>query len=114
MEDSVRSLIERIFEDGKTHEQVKNILQDSYDWERGFSVNSTKRYCRKHNLSPRIDEKYIDEIVAEAVDEVNLQSFNYILHVFYFYMMLLFSGYIIYHYFSRLARHMAVRWWLDL
>ena len=82
MENVERSLIERFFEEGKTYEQIKNILQDFYPGERGFSVISIKRYCRKHNLSPRTDEKYIDEIVAEAVDEVNLQSFNYYLHVF--------------------------------
>ena len=72
MDNIERSLIERFFVEGKTYEPVKNILQDSYPGERGFSVNSIKRYCRKHNLSPRIEEKYIDEIVAEAVDEVNL------------------------------------------
>ena len=82
MEKIERSLTERFFEEGKTYEQIKNILQDSYPRERDFSVNSIKRYCRKHNLSPRIDERYIDEYVAEAVDEVNLQSFNYFLHVF--------------------------------
>ena len=81
MENIERSLTERFFLEGKTYEQIKNILQDSYPRERGISVDSIKRYCRKHNLSPRIYEKYIDEIVAEAVDEVNLQSFNYFLHV---------------------------------
>ena len=75
MKNIERSLTERFFEEGQTYEQIKNILQDFYPRERGFSVNSIKRYCRKHNLSPKIDEKYIDEIVAEAVDEVNLQSF---------------------------------------
>ena len=82
MENLQRTLIERFFEEGKTYEQIKNILQDSYPGERGFSVNSVKQYYRKHNLSPRIDENNVDEIVAEALDEVNLQSFNYFLHVF--------------------------------
>ena len=82
MENIQRTLIERFFEEGKTYEQIKNILQDSYPGERGFSVNSVKRYYRKHNFSPRIDENNVDEIVAEALDEVNLQSFNYFLHVF--------------------------------
>ena len=82
MENIERSLIERFFEKGKTYEQVKNIFHDSYPGERGFSVNSIKRYCWKDNFSLRTNEKYIDEIVAEAVDEVNLQSFNYFLHIF--------------------------------
>ena len=82
MENIERSLIERSFEEGKTYEQIKNILQDSDPGEKSLSVTSIKRYCRKHNLSPRTDEKYINEIVAEAVDEVNLQSFIYYLHVF--------------------------------
>ena len=72
MENIERTLIERFSEEGKTYEQFKNILQDSYPGERDISANSIKRYCRKHKLSPRFDEKYIDEIVAEAVDEVNL------------------------------------------
>ena len=82
MENIERRPIEKFFKEGKTYEQIKNILQNSYPGERSFSIISIKWYCRKHNLSPRINEKYIDEIVAEAVDEVNLQSFNYILHVF--------------------------------
>ena len=82
MENIERNLTERFFEEAKTYEQIKNILQDSYPGKRGFSVNSIKRYCRRRNLSPRTDEKYIDEIVPEAVDEVNLQSFNYFLRVF--------------------------------
>ena len=72
MENIEISLIERFSEEGKTYEQFKNILQDSYPGERGISANSIKRYCRKHNLSPRTDEKHIDEIIAEALDEVNL------------------------------------------
>ena len=67
MENIERSLIERVSEEGKTYEQFKNILQDSDPGERGISANSIKRYCWKHNLSPRIDE-----MVAEAVDKVNL------------------------------------------
>ena len=67
MENIERGLIERLSEGGKTYEQFKSILRDSYHGERGISANSIKIYCQKHNLSPRIDE-----IVAEAVDEVNL------------------------------------------
>ena len=77
-----RNLTERFFEEGKTYKQFKIILQDSYRGERGISTNSVKRYSQKHNLSPRINEICIDEIVAEAVDEVNLQRFTYFSHVF--------------------------------
>ena len=57
-------------------------MQDSYPGKISFSVIKSNNITES-SLSPRTNEKYIDEIVAEAVDEVNFK----VLTIFYMYFI---------------------------
>lgn len=82
MEKFEKEFIESLFEEGKTYEEVSCFLKNTYPDQRGLSVRSLKRYCAKHNISRRIPQSHVDNIVAEAVEEVNKLIFHmkYILY----------------------------------
>ena len=68
------------FSQKKTYDEISKILQLRYPGERGFSVKSVKRFCKNHGISPRISQNHIEQIVANAVDEVCITS-DFLFHV---------------------------------
>jgi len=57
-------LTERLF--SKVQEELKKL----FPGQRGFSIISIKRFCRKHGISPRLSRESLQTAVSEAVDEV--------------------------------------------
>ena len=52
-----------------TYEEISAILLAIYRSVRGYSVKSTKRFCQKNEISPRIFQDYVRSIISEAVGE---------------------------------------------
>ena len=75
--------IVQFFGEQKTYKHISIILQDRYNGERRFSEKPIKRFCKKHGLSPRISQDYVDEVVSNAVEEVTffLNLFSYKLRI---------------------------------
>lgn len=55
-----------------TYKEISELLQQQFPGQRGFSVRSIERYCSKNNLSSRIDGSNVENMVAEAVNEVEI------------------------------------------
>lgn len=62
--------IQRLLDQGKSYQDISEILQNSNAGIRGFSITSVKRFCRKHGLSSRLSKQSLDIFVNNAVDEV--------------------------------------------
>jgi len=70
MEQVPPALLERFFSNGKTFSKVQEELKKLFPGQRGFSIISIKRFCRKHGISPRLSRESLQTAVSEAVDEV--------------------------------------------
>ena len=74
MENFDTEFIATLFNKGKTVEEVSLILRDMYPNKRGLSTRSLKRYCAKRGISRSITQNTLDNLVAEAVEEVRFRS----------------------------------------
>ena len=61
-----------LVEDGKTYDEISQILQENNPGVRGFSVRSVKRYCQRRGISTRIPQHSVEQMVRSAVREVKL------------------------------------------
>ena len=61
-----------IEEDRLTHAELSKQLQQAYPGERGFSVRSIERLCRREGITKisQIDDRTLDEVISEAVMKV--------------------------------------------
>ena len=74
MENFDTGFITSLFNEEKTFEGVSLILQDMYPKKRGLSIRSLKRYCAKYGISRKILQNTLDNLVADAVEEVRFRS----------------------------------------
>ena len=77
MEQVSSALLERFFSEGKTFSQVQEELLKLFPGQRGFSIISIKRFCKKHGISPRLSQQTVQTLVSDAVEEVRnvIQAF---------------------------------------
>ena len=66
--------IATLFNKEKTVEEDSLILRDMYPDKNGLSTRSLKRYCAKCRISRRIPQNNLDNLVAEAVEEIRFRS----------------------------------------
>jgi len=57
-------------EQGKTYQQISDILKERYPGIRGLSLRSLKRFCASNGLSTRASQESIELNVSSAVEEV--------------------------------------------
>ena len=69
------SICEELIREGKTYEEISNILKDRFPGKRGLSTRSVKRFCSANNLSTRIQMEFIKNEVNKAIEEVRLNLF---------------------------------------
>ena len=66
--------INELISEGKTYEEMSNILQRRFPGQRGFSVRTIKRFCSVNQLSTVKSAEFIENEVKEAVDEVMIMT----------------------------------------
>lgn len=92
MENIIIDEVVEFFHEGKTYEEISVILKSRYPGVRGFSVTTIKRFCKDNGLSPRMSQAHLNEIVADAVEEVAIHflMLHFIAHChsspFYFFV----------------------------
>ena len=70
MENFDTEFIVSLLNEENTIEEISLILQDIYPNKRELLIRNLKRYCAKHGMSKRILRNTLDNLVAEAVEEV--------------------------------------------
>ena len=74
MENFDTELIASLLNEENTTEEVSLILRDMYPNIRDLSIRYLKRYSAKHEISTRILQNTLDNLVAESVDEARFKS----------------------------------------
>jgi len=71
MDSSVsREEVEVLISAGMTYGQISDQLQRHYQGQRGYSVKSVKRFCKRHNLTTRIPKRVLQDEISAAIEEV--------------------------------------------
>ena len=74
MENFDTELIASLLNEENTTEEVSLILRDMYPNIRDLSIRYLKRYSAKYEISKRILQNTLDNLVAESVDEARFKS----------------------------------------
>ena len=74
LENFYTEFIASLFNEEEIVEEVSLILRNVYPNKRVLSTRSLKRYRAKHGTSRRISQNTLDNLVAEAVEEVRVRS----------------------------------------
>ena len=74
MENFDTEFIAPLLNEMKTIEDVSLILQDMHPNKSELSITSLKLFCAKHGIGKRILRNMLDNLVAEAVEEVRFRS----------------------------------------
>ena len=69
------STVAKYRKDGHSYKEISRQLQQMFPYQRGFSERTVRRYCKEHGLE-KMDEAEIDEVVSEAVREVNIATYK--------------------------------------
>ena len=69
-----REFIVSSLNEEKTIEEVSLILQDMYTNKRESKIRSLKCYCAEHRISKRILQNTLNELVAEAAEELGFRT----------------------------------------
>ena len=61
--------IRSIVEDGYTHEQISELLQQQSYGERGFSARRVRRFCSEHDIHYRsnLSDQELDRVIHNGV-----------------------------------------------
>ena len=70
----MHNFIVSLFNEEKPVEEVSLILRNMYPNKRGLSTRSLKGCCAKRGISRRIPQSTLENLVAEAVEEVCFRS----------------------------------------
>ena len=71
MEDVSKDFVKKLVYEGKSHEEISEILKATYlSIVRGLSVRSVRRFCSKNGIHCCEDSR-LDEIIKECVSEVS-------------------------------------------
>ena len=67
--------IQNYIDQGLTHAQISEILQEQYPGHRGLSTRSVRRYCAKEDIhwTPVTDGE-LREAVQQGVEQVNVMN----------------------------------------
>lgn len=55
---------------GRTYAEISEQLKQMFPSQKGLSERSVRRFCKLHRLT-KMDEEEVDEVVEQAVDEVD-------------------------------------------
>lgn len=71
MENVSKDFVMKLVQEGKSHEEISEILKATYpSIVRGLSVRSVRRFCSTNDIH-RCKDSTLDEIVEECVSEVS-------------------------------------------
>ena len=71
MENISKDFVKKLVYEGKSHEEISEILKATYpSIVRGLSVRSVRRFCSMNSIH-RCKDSRLDEIVEECVSEVS-------------------------------------------
>ena len=71
MENVSKGFVKKLLYEGKSHEQISEILKATYpSIVRGLSVRSVRRFCSMNNIH-RCKNSRLYEIIEECVSEVS-------------------------------------------